>query len=1054
VHFLYDTITYLHALKSHYPNTMSKRTDALDRLKLLLNELFQFDTQDLDFGIYKILHHKKDDIRHFIDVHLVEKIETSIQGLSKAEDADMRQQLETLRNDAEIVWYKKMQAQDGAVPDAMLSPLVKEKISRLHDLERFNEKYASIDDSILIIYDHLFRFFSRYYDKGDFITQRRFGKKGKYVVEYNGEETLFHWANKDQYYIKSGEHFQNYAFKIPSLKSGSLLVRFCLTDAQTTQGNVKQDEQRFFILSAQKQPELSDEQFDIYFEYRPLSPDEKNALSGNDKQDLLNQQSAATLHPIFGKNAALAELWKVTNERTLLLTKLNHFTRKNQYDFFIHKRLKAFLEEELNYYIQSEMVRVEDLYTSESDLHFDTIRQSFRAIKVFKAIADSLIELLAQVEDFQKKLWEKKKFVLQTHWVITLDRLVRYIGEANATPFITEALANPAQMTDWRKDFGSDILPDKPALTDLFITEQADGLDFEGKNGLRRYRKLPIDTVHFTTDFTTRLLAALSDQIDLDDSTDGLLLHTDNYHGLRLLEYKYKEQVKCVYIDPPYNTGGDGFLYKDTFLHSSWSAMTEAHLNNVIPLLGDLSIFYTSIDDDEHSNYVKLVSNAFGADNLVANIIWQKKFSPQNDAKWFSDNHDFIIAAAKDKSLWRPTLLARSEASIERYTNPDDDYRGDWTSTGIDVKTYSAEYDYEVITPSGRIVNPPPGACWRYSKEKFQELVDDDRIWFGENGDNVPRSKTFLSEVKAGITPLTVWTFKEVGHNQEATQEIKKLGIYNFKSPKPTRLLDRVFKLSTEADSLILDYFAGSGTTWHATQLLNREDEGSRKCLLVEQGDYVYTVILPRIKKVAYSFDWKEGKPKDGSMNGLGVFMKYQKLEQYEESLENIAFTAPYPEAQKQMVMDFDQYIPKYFLHMETRESHTLVNTAALQNPFDYRLRVWNKLDYDTQQPVDIAETFLYLAGLHLCKRYQLQLLERTYVIMLARTLTDTRVLVVLRDTTNWVKEQYEQETPVLRAELSKYRFDTLYVNHDAFLPGQPFKRIEEVFLEQMVPKT
>jgi len=348
------------------------------------------------------------------------------------------------------------------------------------------------------------------------------------------------------------------------------------------------------------------------------------------------------------------------------------------------------------------------------------------------------------------------------------------------------------------------------------------------------------------------------------DKAENLIIEGENLEVLKLLSAAYREKIKCIYIDPPYNTGKD-FVYSDNFTqdkksywedagitedgvkvdtnteadgryHSNWINMMYSRLLVARSLLKPDGVIFISIDDNEVHNLRKLCDEVFGEDNFVSNIIWEKKFAPSNDAKWFSANHDHIICYAKDKEVYRPFLLDRNEGALARYKNPDNDERGDWVSGDMTVKTYNAQYDYEIITPSGRKVSPPKGICWRFSKEKFQELVEDNRVWFGENGENVPRLKRFLSEVKEGITPLTIWYHKDVGHNQEAAQECRKIfqGEQYFDTPKPVRLLKRVIELSLNGGDIILDFFAGSGTTAHSVMELNQEDSGSRKFILVQ----------------------------------------------------------------------------------------------------------------------------------------------------------------------------------------------------------------------------
>ena len=266
-------------------------------------------------------------------------------------------------------------------------------------------------------------------------------------------------------------------------------------------------------------------------------------------------------------------------------------------------------------------------------------------------------------------------------------------------------------------------------------------------------------------------------------------------------------------------------------------------------LLAEDGVIFISIDDNEQHRLRMLMDEIFGAENFVTNIIWQKKFSPQNDAKYFSDNHDFVVCYAKDKKTWRPVLLPRTEKHNKRYSNPDNDPRGPWSSSGLDVKTYQEDYDYPITTPSGRVVNPPSSTCWRFSKEKFDILVNDNRIWFGEDGNNVPRIKRFLSEVKQGITPLTVWLHEDVGHTQSATQGLNKIGVA-FSNPKPHTLIKRILQIGTDPDSIILDSFAGSGTTAHAVLALNKEDRGNRKFILIECEDYADTITAERVRRV------------------------------------------------------------------------------------------------------------------------------------------------------------------------------------------------------------
>lgn len=330
----------------------------------------------------------------------------------------------------------------------------------------------------------------------------------------------------------------------------------------------------------------------------------------------------------------------------------------------------------------------------------------------------------------------------------------------------------------------------------------------------------------------------------------NMLIHGDNLLALKALEQDFAGQIKCIYIDPPYNTGSAFEQYDDGLEHSIWLSLMRDRLEVIYNLLSKDGSLWISLDDTEQAYCKVLCDEIFGRNNFVANVIWEKKFSPSNDAKWLSDSHDFILVYAKTKENWRPNLLPRTEEMNRRYKNIDDDPRGAWTSGDCSVKTYSASCDYPIKTPGGRIVNPPAGYCWRFSKEKFEELVADNRIWFGTDGNNVPRVKRFLSDVKQGMTPMTIWKYTEVGHNQDAKKEVKVFNSQSvFATPKPERLIERVLTLGSNPGDLVLDSFLGSGTTAAVAQKMGRRYIG------IELGNHAYTHCVPRLKMVTDGTD-------------------------------------------------------------------------------------------------------------------------------------------------------------------------------------------------------
>ncbi|WP_375673438.1 site-specific DNA-methyltransferase [Bartonella sp. TS82HLJMH] len=361
-----------------------------------------------------------------------------------------------------------------------------------------------------------------------------------------------------------------------------------------------------------------------------------------------------------------------------------------------------------------------------------------------------------------------------------------------------------------------------------------------------------------------------SHQISSQDIFDNKLIFGDNLLALKALEKEYTGKVKCIYIDPPYNTGNAFEHYKDGLEHSIWLSFMRYRLELLHHLLADDGSIWISIDDDEQAYLKVVMDEIFGRQNFINNIIWQKKYAPQNDTKWLSDNHDFIMVYAKDKMIWRPQLLPRSSDMDARYKNPDNDPRGPWKSGDLSVKRVTFKDIYEIITPSGRKVMPPNGRSWAMNEKKFFELLKDNRIWFGPTGSNVPSLKRFLSEVKNGTVSMTIWPYTEVGHNQDAKKEVKVFNSDNvFTTPKPERLMERIIQLATNPGDLILDSFAGSGTTGSVAHKMGR------KWIMIELGEHCHTHIIPRLKQVIDGTD-QGGISKSVNWQGGGGFRYYR----------------------------------------------------------------------------------------------------------------------------------------------------------------------------------
>lgn len=373
-----------------------------------------------------------------------------------------------------------------------------------------------------------------------------------------------------------------------------------------------------------------------------------------------------------------------------------------------------------------------------------------------------------------------------------------------------------------------------------------------------------------TADKTPYKVLVENKELSYGDQTQGnMLIKGDNLEALKALLPYYKGRVKCIYIDPPYNTGSAFEHYDDNLEHSTWLSMMYPRLELLRELLAEDGSIWVSLDDTEQAYCKVILDEIFGRKNFVCNVIWQKKYSPANDAKWLSDNHDFIIIYAKNKEIWRPQLLPRTENMNSRYKNPDNDPRGPWKTSDFSVRTYNATCDYPITLPSGRIVRPPESRCWVSNKQKFEELCADNRIWFGLDGNNVPAVKRFLSEVKQGMTSLTIWTYEEVGHNQDAKKEVKQFNAEDvFDTPKPERLIERILTLGSNKGDLVLDSFLGSGTTAAVAQKMGRKYIG------IEMGEHAITHCVPRLKQVTDGAD-QGGISKTTNWKGGGGFTFY-----------------------------------------------------------------------------------------------------------------------------------------------------------------------------------
>ncbi len=553
------------------------------KLQNLLRELFQLDQPDLDFGLYRIMHAKSREIEQFLDDDLLKIIGDAFGGNQADQIAQAKAEYER-RRQAVI--------DDGGNPDA--SRQVQQALAEYRAAQE-----SQGEDTEL--YDHLYRFFERYYDGGDFLSRRYYAratseKAEPYAVPYDGSEVYLHWANKDQYYIKSAENFRQFSVDIAQAlqggaqlfgQTGAFKLHFTLVEAEEgAHNNVKAAGERYFIVDAAQPLEWVGGELTVRFQYR--ADGEKTGQAGRWREERNTRNEAAIRNALETQarsgdgqaqrtrqyaGALQTEIPKGKDGTQTLLGKyLNQYTARNTMDYFIHKNLGGFLKRELDFYLKNELFRLDDLGSAEAPNPQQLDRLLKKAL-ILRTVAHKLIEFLAQTEEFQKKLWLKKKFVVETQWLVTLDKV-----PAELYPQIK---ANDKQWAEWEK-LG-------------FVAERADRDAL-----LTAESKLVLDTSLFDADFAAALLDHISTTSgNLDEATDGLLVHSENFQALNLMQARYLEQVKCIYIDPPYNTSEAGFIYKNQYKHSSWLSMIADRVNLSMRAMYEESVLCCAIDDYE-----------------------------------------------------------------------------------------------------------------------------------------------------------------------------------------------------------------------------------------------------------------------------------------------------------------------------------------------------------------------------------------------------------------------------------------------------------------------
>lgn len=984
-------------MKNEKVRSNGANNEVLGKLQNLLKQLFEIDaSSDLDFGIYRILNFRRREINKFIEERLPQRVNEAFAHFAAHTEEEINRRMAELRRKIRENFGEQAVDANGTLKQEFRNtPLGQE----YEQLSKQQADAVAVEDMKTRVYNDLYTFFSRYYEDGDFVPRYRYSIRGhKYAIPYNGEEIKLYWVNSGQYYTKTGTLFRDYTFV-----AGNTRIVFRLSEATEELGSNKATNDRFFVLDSEepivfetgpKGEDGKSRTVVVRFNYRELyegdawfqhiqglSAKPSNASSNNEssgkveevesweeenydedegtqlgsgtarttvriKQDNLTPLLEEAIIDAVAKEDKMLADWLAEpvqrnagpdrrqegdqqQNRSLLGYHLRRFTSKNNRDYFIHKNLRAFLNDQLDYFIKAEVLDTSTL------LEPNEVNKHLSRAGAVKELGTAIIDFLAQVEDFQKRLWEKKKFVIKTDYVITLNRLAQWTNP-EFMKFVEEAvLGNQEQLSEWNTMLA--LNPETTRWTRESLLRGGGANDGElwsagvGSDAFRpeMYKPLPLDTAYFDSEFKWRVLAEISKSVGLDDALDGLLVKSENFQALNTLLGKYKAKVQTIYIDPPFNKEQDAdFLYNVKYKDSTWASMLENRLRLGREMLSERGSIFVRCDYNGNWIVRPLMNEILGKENFRNEIVLKRTAGlPKRETKNMEVETEYLIYYTKniEKNCFNQLWENRTPQWMLVMTKYN---RGGPTGKPIIIED--------------RIFNPPDGYSWAIGNEIAQEIYKQGRL-------KIENNKLYVLIDK-----------KTVGSNWTDIPGYVSPPRWGFSTENHEKLLKRSIETASNKGDLVMDFFLGSGTTTAVAHKLGR------KWIGVEMGEHFWTVVLPRMKKVL-AYD-KSGISKEQDVKETynektaGGFFKYQILEQYEDVLDNLELSPN----DNYLSLFQDEYLLKYFLTEESKNSPYLLQIEQLSKPFSYKLKVNLKEVGDPQELViDLPETFNYLLGLN-----------------------------------------------------------------------------------------